>query len=786
VAPALDIGQSFSAWSKSSVDHVICRRAEGPVSSRGMSKEEARLPNYGTDFEWLVETLFQRYASGSKSKSRIVCVVGAGSSVWSGLTTWNERFKNDLLDAAAAKFPGFVDECWRVLSGVIGLPPEGQDPERRKKLVKLASIEDIASVAVRSSIVGDEIYELLNTRFTPLDAQKSSGLQPPQLGYELIAHFLKHGFADHAITFNFDELLDDAIDNELGRNEFTLVASEHDVSTRTPRLEPHLIKLHGTLSRPATLRFTRRSTSSLHPSLVRLLDRIVLGRTRDGASRDQLDTHIVSLGYAWRDLDFRHWFEARQQLIKGVIVVVRGSKEIKRLQQVFASELQRTKSVRFIDLERLCRNFGESRRTVDTLLWATWSALETKMLQKETKTPFMPAARHILLSQLFSPKGLHKPSLRINEPESLSRFVVEFVLHLAKCKGMVNVSTMANDDRIRRYYNFVKETHGRKARRANLDLLSYVTASGFLRTGQSKLPTISRSSYPDVRETYYAVADTPAKLALPLLNDNDFAIGALHQPIYISAKRGIVEDGGGDGRAFVENQIRAIFNGPEIEITRRPADRNSWTLKSAVPILTYIDLQNRTKEVLRANWNQLFVIAESGQWMADEQVKTLICKRPGRQIFLIEAKQPETEWPLRHLIDRDLTQAWTDYGSAGIDVSRAALSWWEHNRHMTLAVSRDGKRAKCEGGIFFRRRHKKSRIQPLFVNASDADDVAELILTFLAYLRRAAEEQKSAQPRMSINPLLIQQCCETALALRTSPSARQRIVRLVEQLKAVA
>ena len=38
----------------------------------------------------------------------------------------------------------------------------------------------------------------------------------PGLAYEILAHLMKHGFIDAIINFNFDEVLDQAIEDELG------------------------------------------------------------------------------------------------------------------------------------------------------------------------------------------------------------------------------------------------------------------------------------------------------------------------------------------------------------------------------------------------------------------------------------------------------------------------------------------------------------------------------------------------------------------------------------------
>src|SRR5688500_4459764 len=98
-------------------------------------------------FERLVQLLLRRYREGSPSNTHVVVVLGAASSLWSGLPLWDAGFKDQLVTLATAAFPDFVKECWRKLSPTIGLPPRA--PRwHRGELVKRASIEDLASVAL--------------------------------------------------------------------------------------------------------------------------------------------------------------------------------------------------------------------------------------------------------------------------------------------------------------------------------------------------------------------------------------------------------------------------------------------------------------------------------------------------------------------------------------------------------------------------------------------------------------------------------------------------------------
>lgn len=731
---------------------------------------------------------------------RVTLVLGAGSSLASGLTVWDRKFKGDLIATAAEAFRDkqttFITECWNKLSGTVGLP-DGNADRRRQQLIERASIEQIASVALQYDVIADSIYKMLDEKFTPADVD-SEGFQPPQLAYEFIAHFMKHAFVDHVMTFNFDELLDEAVRNELGAGEFVRIASEADIARGAPPPLPHLIKLHGTLSRPPTLRFTPDTTSALPAAMVGLLDRLILGVQPDGAKETRPPKHkatrpkayILSLGYGWHDPDVLHWLNARRDRVAGLIILSKHD-DCDRLQQTFGTSRGgwRKGQVRVLDVDRFFR-VQPQLLTVDAFLWALWNELEAAM--EKLKIPFMPASRHLLLSYLFGPNDGDSRD-RLNRHGALRRLIVEFMLHLAKCKGMVNLSTLVSTERIGRYYARVKHDHSKLAQDCGQDLVSLVTAVGFVQNHLTKgwkgpdaeSVTVQQSLYADVKETYYATATKIEDLAAPL-STRAFTTKPQPMPTYSPRERRIIEARGREleGARFIAEHIDRIFRGPEIEVARRTPDRETWTLRAAKPLATYIDLQQETRNVLDTDWNELFVVAESGEWLTKDVMQAVIAKK-ARRIFLVVARQPsENEWPLRRIqIDADLTSAWAHYKTRGVEIYQMPLSWWQHNRHLTLAFRRRPATVTCTGGVYFRRRHKNSRIQPLLVDAGDREDVAELALTFLSYTRRAYTECRQDGVEPPDAEQFVLGACDVAKLLKCPDHVASRLTKVANELE---
>src|ERR1035441_5422253 len=135
----------------------------------------------------------------------------------------------------------------------------GFDPKAfETRLIALSRTPEAASQ------VRDTISEEYNIR------------HPALLGYELLAHLLKHRFLDAIISFNFDELLDRSLDDELSKDEYRRVVSERDCAeiqtdADSPKYVPLYVKLHGTASDPQSLRFTPDSYYALPKRMVKVV-----------------------------------------------------------------------------------------------------------------------------------------------------------------------------------------------------------------------------------------------------------------------------------------------------------------------------------------------------------------------------------------------------------------------------------------------------------------------------------------------------------------------------------
>ncbi len=131
----------------------------------------------------------------------------------------------------------------------------------------------------------------------------------PSLFYEIIAHLFKHSFIDVIINFNFDELLDNAIEEELGRDNYYHILSDGDCIDIEEimvdgRLKvPIYIKPHGTVSHKSTLRFTKRHYLDVPDQIKKILIDLVKGKRGEGKI-PITSVNLIAIGYNMQSIEF--------------------------------------------------------------------------------------------------------------------------------------------------------------------------------------------------------------------------------------------------------------------------------------------------------------------------------------------------------------------------------------------------------------------------------------------------------------------------------------------------
>ncbi len=237
------------------------------VNATASSMEDPRMTSKTPDasaFCDVAELLRRNYLRNAgfddSTKEPVILIVGAGTSEISHFPQW-EKLKAEILKVGKRDRADFVEEVWESLEARGVLPSTGDD-EHELLERKDIPVEILAGIACRRSSSDKEIRRLLYRHYAAGGLWEEAG-PPPLLVYELMAHLVKHGFIDHVITFNFDELLDVALPNELGDGAFLRIFSGYECVSDRDQEKPSLIKIHGTVSSPESMRFTDADSAKL-------------------------------------------------------------------------------------------------------------------------------------------------------------------------------------------------------------------------------------------------------------------------------------------------------------------------------------------------------------------------------------------------------------------------------------------------------------------------------------------------------------------------------------------
>jgi hypothetical protein len=703
---------------------------------RVSAAEPDQPPYHLPQLKRLAEIMRDRYLHREEPGPVVLFVLGAAASFRSGMPSWHS-IKEELVSAAERCFtPGvFVEEAWNQLAPYLGPPPSR---EKRERLLASAKTEQILGVACTSEIVRDAVLEVLHAHYRK--CRRPVLGEAPQLGYELTAHFLRHGFIDHVVNFNFDEALDVALDNELGINGYRRILTETDVLVDdefepppSARHLPHYLKLHGTISIPSSLRFTKDHTQSLSPSVLRLLDKIAFPPGRK--------LHLVTLGYSWNDPDFVNWVVARTRLIERV-TIIRGREEAPPALYAtrYAEHRKMAKEARlgrdidpyddrelptFVDtlaIAPLCIH-PHLETAVDDILWALANGIQDQLrkgfadpegVRKISPVDYVPMARHVILGHLFGPQDQRNETpwelVPLNKHRPELRLRLELWLHLFKCKGMMTLSGIADTPRIHRYRDAAENA----ATRPLDNLGEFVPLQ--------------------VRETLFHKSRGAIEACGRLFADDgfNFSSHAVCVPQF-DVEQATLTPVPTDSRRFISDLVNEIWIGDETEVTTTCDPRAQWLFGRPHGLTSYLALRRQTDELLKKTWTHLFVIAESGEWLArwygaHKEAPVL----PGQQIFLIRVSDLGLkEWGAWKSIKKRNEKEFRD---RKLSVHEMELPWWRHNRHLTLAASIEGGVGHFHQGIYFRRRLKTSRIRPVSLKEGDC---FELFLVFLAYAVRS-------------------------------------------------
>ena len=277
----------------------------------------------------------------------------------------------------------------------------------------------------------------------------------PSYFYEIVSHMFKHRFFDVIVNFNFDEILDNAIEDEMCGATYHKVVSDIDIHpfsefTTENRLKaPIYIKPHGSASSKSSMLFTSAQYVTISQEMRTFLKEVFLGTisSRDPGTSIK-NINICVAGYSLRDIDIQNilFNQIESKQVKNIRYFVFNTEPIKAMTNFESNFLQHIESktrakikpntseskLEFSkSLEDQKRNY-ESKCTFyeipvttvendfENTLTGTFQRLYNENVRKQFKSPFEPPPlfRHEFISIFFPKTRLEKQIVDFIKPKA--------------------------------------------------------------------------------------------------------------------------------------------------------------------------------------------------------------------------------------------------------------------------------------------------------------------------------------------------------------------------------
>jgi len=280
----------------------------------------------------------------------------------------------------------------------------------------------------------------------------------PSLTYEVLAHLFKHKFIDCIINFNFDEVLDRAIDDEINQGEYYKVISDGDAPSINEMLvdskfkKPIYIKPHGTASHKSSMRYTDEDYWGLPKDIELLINDLVSGKT--DVNDEKVPVNVIVVGFEMQSIEFNKLLLNLPEGSEIFFIKRRRPKfnteELEDLKKDFykGGFFQANQKNQYIVKNNTEINLSD----LDKLFLEFWKIISNTF--KENYSPRC-VSKHILISKIFKPYNNKRNTPQEIEGYLKDRIYLELAIAISKSKGFLTYSQLIND-RVGLYYNLYK------------------------------------------------------------------------------------------------------------------------------------------------------------------------------------------------------------------------------------------------------------------------------------------------------------------------------------------
>ncbi|HEX2207151.1 MAG TPA: SIR2 family protein [Longimicrobium sp.] len=616
----------------------------------------------------------------------------------------------------------------------------------------------------------------------------------PHLVFETISHLLKHRFVDAVISYNFDELLDQAIEEELGGSEYRVVISDGDTADLSrfvvdEQLKvPLYIKPHGTASHKSSLRFTKDDYVGMPRDLQVFTRKILHGDTREDpdTQRERFHVNLICIGFAFSSVELLHSLRKHRGLSVFHINTHCAMDDIERQ---INTQLKEVKAEHFF-LAIQPPDAKQIKQPPERV----WQSLEELFRE----LPRRIAGR---FDELYRPRSLdrhhfiHALLFRLRQPgEFLSevgaseedparswpygsgirvpvedkhyhyaRLCVEIAIALAKGNGRIDL-TGAMLDRVGTYYKQWRDCEtgeGRPLRDVCTTTFGLTERYGFSRTIYALRPSDLLTADGDT------FADRAANFILDhlmaALNSIDDALLADHlRNFEAGLRRSELQ---GHLRALLDSDAHDVaptFDLCSLVLVTEPRHASARIDPRRNVLNTSLSLTSRFQEMVRTDhWHLLLAISEQGK-ILDKLAKSLAAaggnaaeREAGseplqirKRISVIVADDPENEQLQKRLREH------TETGLLLPD-AKYRLPFWAHNNHMVIAMRMEFDRGSQTPvrwtpvrAIAYKKLALSPKVNPILVE--QREDLDRLVTMYFGYVAKALQYGSGADHRLGV------------------------------------
>ncbi len=558
----------------------------------------------------------------------------------------------------------------------------------------------------------------------------------PSLTYEILAHMLKHRFFDGIINYNYDQVLDVAIEEEIFDGDYKFIFSDGDCPESFDELlndnrlkQPIYIKPHGTIKHESSLRFTQEDYYTTPVLLRNTIEKLLNGKV-DSRVQEKLPLNLIVIGYCIKSAEFsfllkRYFDQNPDSTVKiWVFDIVDYSEQL--LRSLGKEYEDRLKIIHF------SKYLPGDEYYLDDYLETLWNLIEQNFVYK-----FKPRGieRHSLINHVFQPDQTWLSQLD-SDPDCQKnyfkdRFLIELVISLLQSDGLLHARQIM-EDRSGKYFNLykksMKDTNIQVSLRGECQNFGLKIYKGFVGDTFTLQDPI----------LFYSLDDNDKENLFHYLYD------LLKENLSKRQKKNIKHEEGKKKFLDLASKIRRRNVSKITPNYRYPHGHLFSFVKESDVLNTPTGWIYRFQNTVNKSnkWDLLLAISEKGRFLNSIDKENL----KNKKVELVVASFDLPGFPdMNSRREKDLNEQ-INWLSGNIQY----LPWWLHNRHMVLFLKRkkNANHFKNEidkwdfyAGFYYESRLLSRRVNPVFIRHQE--DLKLMLYDFVNYWHRARTYTKN-------------------------------------------